>query len=398
MSNSRSAKGIAIWMAVVAVVLCNLTQAFGQLPQINPDGFTPATTCGQCHQAIHAVWSQSLHSKAWSNSVFQAGYRRAKQSGRSDDGKLCLSCHAPTVLHTKDYDFKEPITSEGITCDFCHSVTRVDAVDPAVAAGLDVGLVKYGPLKKVESPTHKVADSPLHTRSEFCALCHEYRNSDGLLVLGTYSEWKSSSYARRGIHCQNCHMPLVPGRTVALNIKEAPLGSVNLHDISGSHDLEQVRKAITLKLENTDWIGDRVWVNLQVANIGSGHCFPTGLPMHRAVLEVVLRNGSAEVARREIPFSLILLDDTGREILREHEAFTKAAAIKIDTRIRPEEFRPIEITFRDIKQTKLILSARVMYEYSTETLTTTNGKESIEPVEMRFLVASVEKTLARPRH
>jgi Arc/MetJ-type ribon-helix-helix transcriptional regulator len=38
-------------------------------------------------------------------------------------------------------------------------------------------------------------------------------------------------------------MPLVPGRTVALAVKADASGMVNLHNISGSHDIERVRKA-----------------------------------------------------------------------------------------------------------------------------------------------------------
>src|SRR3990172_2990965 len=84
--------------------------AQAELPKINPDGLTPSTVCGECHQAIHAVWRQSLHFTSWSNGVFQAGYQRAIDSYGAESAKLCLSCHAPTVRHTGDYEVKEAIT------------------------------------------------------------------------------------------------------------------------------------------------------------------------------------------------------------------------------------------------------------------------------------------------
>jgi hypothetical protein len=371
-------------------------QAQEKLPEINPDGLTSSAVCGECHQAIHAVWQHSLHANAWSNGVFQAGYRRAMDTYGQEGARVCLSCHAPTVRHTKDYAVKEPITAEGVTCDFCHSISSVELDDPTDPIRLNVGKVKYGPLRHAQSPAHKILDSPLHTHSEFCAACHEYRNRHGVTILGTYSEWKASGYAKRGKHCQDCHMPLVLGRVVGLGIKEDTPTSVNLHNISGSHDLERVRGAVKLKLEGTEWFDKRVWVYLKVANEGSGHCFPTGLPMHRAVLEVVLREGGKEVDRRDVPFELVLMDKKGRTLRREHEVFLDAFRVRCDTRLRPEEVRPIEVAFRDVTASKLSVSASLYYRYTSETLVVTEGKERFEPVEMKFLVASVQKTIRKP--
>ncbi len=377
-------------MAQSALAGNQLTQ---DTPQVNPDGFTSSSVCGHCHQAIHAVWQHSLHSDSWSNGVFQAAYRRSTKAYGGQKTRLCLSCHAPTVRHTKDFAVEDPITAEGVTCDFCHSVQAVDLSDPNDPLRLTVGEVKYGPLKNAQSPAHQIVDSQLHTRSEFCAPCHEYRNANGLTVLGTYSEWKGSPYAKRGTQCQDCHMPLVPGRVVAIDVKARTPTSVNLHDVSGSHDIERVREAIALEMTGFEWIGDRVWVYLTVENKGSGHCFPTGLPMHRAVLEVTVRDGGSTAGRREIPFEVVMLDKTGRPLRREHEVFVEGARVRSDTRLKPKEVRRIDVSFRDIKASRLALSAAIYYEYSTETLVREEGKERIEPVEMKFLVASHQSTL-----
>jgi hypothetical protein len=365
----------------------------GQLPQLNPDGWTSAAVCGECHQAIHAVWQHSLHAHAWSNGVFQAAYRRSIDSYGAEKARLCLSCHAPTVRFGEDYAVKDPITAEGVTCDFCHSIRAVDLSDPADPVRLTVGKIKYGPLRHAQSPVHEIVNSELHTRSEFCAACHEYRNPNGLTVLGTYSEWKKSSYAKRGTQCQDCHMPLVPGRVVALNVKRETPNSVNLHNISGSHDIERVRKAITLEMAGYEWIGDRVNVYMKVANEGSGHCFPTGMPMHRAVLEVTIRDGSKLVGRREIPFEVVMLDKRGRPLRREYEVFVKAARVRSDTRLKPDEVRTIDVSFRDIPASRLVVTATLYYEYATEALVTDEGTERIEPVRMKFLVASCESSM-----
>ncbi len=408
MQHGRTPRG-GVVVACMAILIAGgqwqtpEAEAQDKLPKLNTEGFTSSAVCGECHQAIHAVWQRSLHANAWSNAIFQAGYRRAKEAAGAEGAAVCLSCHAPTVRHTKDFDVKQAITAEGVTCDFCHSISAVELGGAAGSDGvtdpirLTVGKVKYGPLRHAQSPVHEIIHSPLHTKSEFCAGCHEYRNRHGLTVLGTYSEWKASPYAKRGIQCQDCHMPLVPGRVVAMNIREKTSKTVNLHNISGSHDLERVRKAVTMKLEGTEWIGNRVWVYVSCANVGSGHCFPTGLPMHRAVLEVAIREGNREIERKEIPFELVTLDTKGRPIRREHEVFLDAARVRSDTRLKPMETRSIELTFRKVKASRLTVSVSLYYEYATETLVVEDGKERIEPVEMKFLIASAGRKIKKPR-
>jgi len=363
--------------------------------KVNPDGWTSSEVCGKCHQAIHAVWRESLHAKAWSNGIFQASYRRCTEEYGDQQAQMCLKCHAPTVRHGEDYDAKNAITREGITCDFCHSVSAVDLADAKDPIRISVGKTKYGPLRHVQSPAHEIVDTKLHTQSEFCASCHEYRNANGVAVLSTYSEWKESSYAKKGKQCQDCHMPLVPGRVVALNVKQDSGNSVNLHDVSGSHDIDRVRDAIKLEIVGHEWLGDRVWVFIQVANERSGHCFPTGMPMHRAVLEVTLHDGGKLVGRRDIPFEIVMLDKNRRPLKREYEVLVSAASIRSDTRLKPNEKRTLDIPFRDAKAKKLALSAMLYYSYKTETVTTEAGEDKFEPVEMKFLIAS-RRTSIKP--
>lgn len=363
------------------------------LPQVNPDGWTSSAVCGECHQAIHAVWRQSLHANSWSNGVFQAAFRRSKETYGEEKSRLCLSCHAPTVRHGNDYAVKESITKEGITCDFCHSIHAAELADPVDPIRFAVGRTKYGPLRHAQSPAHQIVHSDLFMRSEFCATCHEYKNTHGVTVLGTFSEWRNSSYAERGQQCQDCHMPLVPGRTVALDVKSDTSGKVNLHNISGSHDIERVRKAVTMNIVGHEWLEEKAWVYVKVANMGSGHCFPTGLPMHRAVLEVTLRKAGEIIDRREIPFEVVMLDASGRPLRREHEVFTAAATIRSDTRLKPNEERVIDVSFRNLKASRLVVAASLYYEYSTEALVSDEKGERIEPVEMKFLLASQEYSM-----
>ena len=122
--------------------------------------------------------------------------------------------------------------------------------------------------------------------------------------------------------------------------------------------------------------------------------------MHRAVLEVTLRNGTEVIGQRQVRFEVVMLDAKGRPLHREHELFLEAARVRSDTRLRPDEERTIELTFRDVSARRLSLHAALSYEYSTETLVTKTGEAGagqIEPVAMKFLIASLEKTIRSSR-
>ncbi|MFQ5490516.1 MAG: multiheme c-type cytochrome [Phycisphaerae bacterium] len=364
--------------------------------KINPDAFNSAEVCGECHQSIHAVWQHSIHSQAFSSGVFQAAYKAAKESGAPERARLCLECHAPVVRETGDYQAEDSITREGVTCDFCHSIRSVNLDGAAPQVDVDVGRTKYGPLLHAQSPAHRIVDSKLHLRSELCAVCHEYRNEHGVPILETYSEWKASPYAAEGKQCQDCHMPLVPGRVVAMGLKTPAREGVNLHDISGSHDQDRVRNAIKMEILSALRVGkNKVRVAVSVTNAGSGHSFPTGLPMHKAVLEVNLTDRGRQVGRRVIEFEKVLMNHRGLPITQEHEVFLEASSIRNDTRLKPKENRIIKVTFSNVEVPDGQVEVVFWYQYASHVLREKDGVETIEPVEMKFLLGTDKQRLPR---
>ena len=370
------------------------TLPFPDLKLADTSTFVSAAVCGACHQAIHASWQQSMHARAQSNGIFQAAYRATTKTYSESRSRLCLECHAPTVRVTGDYAAELPLTTEGVSCDFCHSIRSVHLDKPDQRIDLDIGRTKYGPLKHAQSPAHEVVDSDLHRSSELCGVCHEYRNEHGVLILATYSEWKASPYADLGTHCQNCHMPLVTGRVAALGVDASAAHDVNLHDISGSHDLEQVRKAVTMAIQSVERLTDKkVRALISVHNIGGGHCFPTGLPTHRAILNVRLTDRGRLVSERTIEFSKVLLNAEGVAITREGEMFLEARSIGSDTRLKPAEKRTVTVTFSDAEAPEGRIEASLFYLYSTHTVKQRDGVEVVEPMEMKFLLASRNRAL-----
>ncbi len=353
-------------LAIVMVWVAGFIPSALAAPQktIESKAFNPSSRCGECHQEIYAMWRRAMHSLATSDPIFEASYLQAYRYTAGNAKKICLRCHAPVAVQTGDLEMLNPISREGVNCDFCHSVVSVDLEkrDRPIRIALDG--VKRGPLRDATSPAHKVARSPLHLSSEFCAGCHEYVNSNGLAVLSTYSEWKVSPQSAEGITCQICHMPLTPGDTVPSSLAPSRR-TINLHNVSGGHSIEQVKKAAKVHIQQiARKADDVVEIKIEVANIGSGHSIPTGLPTRRLVLEVVLFAGDREVARFQREYQKKLLDRQGNRIMEDHRVILDALTIMEDNRLRAGEKRVEQ--FEAVISSKGPLRAEATLQYLYE--------------------------------
>jgi len=336
--------------------------------KLESNSLNPSARCAECHQEIYATWRRGMHSMATSDPIFEASYNQAYRYTAGKAKEVCLRCHAPVAVHTGDLEMQNPISREGVTCDYCHSVVSVDLKKRDNPIGIVLDGVKRGPLRVATSPVHKVARSPLHQSSNFCAGCHEYVNRNGLPVLSTYSEWKSSPQATEGKTCQTCHMPLTPGETVPSHLAPAR-GKINLHDISGWHSVEQVKKAAKVRILQVERkAGEAVEIQVEVANIGSGHSIPTGTPTRRLVLEVVLFVGGREVTRFTREYQKKLLDKEGRLIFEDYRAMLDARTVMQDNRLRPGEKRVERFEAVVLPKGPLRAEAALYYRYDPKVL------------------------------
>jgi len=315
------------------------------------------------------MWRRSMHSAAYTDPIFQSSFLQAYLETQGKAKTVCLRCHAPMAAMSGDWDMIEAIGQEGITCDFCHSVVSVDLDRHEQPFQLEFGGVKRGPLGDANSPAHEVAKSPLHQSAEFCAGCHEYINEQGIAVLSTYSEWRLSPQGKAGKTCQNCHMPMVPGETVREEF-ETTRGTINLHNISGGHSTDQVRKAATGRILSAQREEPTVAVvEVEVANVGSGHSIPTGLPTRMLVLEVMVYVDGLEVRRFEKKYRKSLLDNEGQLIRKDHRVMLDAVKIREDNRLRAGERRVERFVSRVPASGKLTADMRLRYLYEPEILT-----------------------------
>jgi hypothetical protein len=255
-------------------------------------------------------------------------------------------CHAPTALVTGDYDLRQPVTREGVSCDFCHTVADVDLAGRDHPFVLDPGDVKRGPLEYAKSTFHRTAYSPLHKASPLlCAACHEHTNARGVAVLSTYSEWKAGPYPERGQTCQECHMPPVPGDTVQGQGLESTQRQINLHRLVGGSDPSRVRAGLLVRIDSMTVSAASADVQVAVVNAAVGHAAPGGLSSKSLVLAVGVETASGQLLhRRERVYRRELKDAEGRALVTVPDLFLKAASVGADTRLRPKEARSERFT------------------------------------------------------
>jgi hypothetical protein len=330
--------------------------------------YESAAVCAQCHQPIHTYWSESEHSRAATTPTYLAALAAAVAGAKdkAEARRTCVWCHAPTALASGDYDLQRPVTREGVSCDFCHTVADVDLGRRDQPFDLRPGPVKRGPLEYAKSPHHETAYSALHKASPLlCAACHEYSNPAGVAVLSTYTEWTSGPYPARGQTCQECHMPLVPGATV----KEALDPSqrrINLHRMVGGSTASRVRGGLDLRFGEVAIGAASADVNVVVTNTSVGHSAPGGLSTKSLVLAVGVDTGSGDLAnRRERVYRRELRDGQGRTLATIPELFLNAASVGEDTRIKQKEARAERFTVPLPENWKAIV-ARLEYRDSSD--------------------------------
>lgn len=342
----------------------------------NDDGLqipSAAPACGDCHRAIYDGWKHSAHAASVDNWLFRDALKLAEADFGSAARKVCLECHSPVAVHADDLVLLRKVSWEGVTCDYCHSIREVSMTAGSPRARVEFSQVKSGPSRNVASPAHGTVYSPVHTNSLACASCHEFRNAQGLPVLTTYDEWRNSRYAKEEKNCQSCHMYSVRGKVVDPRVQRTESKEINLHQMPGSHSLDQLNRAIRASL-NAERTGGELHVTVKVHNAGAGHHVPTGSPLRRLILEVRAEPYGGTQQSEERIYTRVIADQTGKPIQREHLAFLKGAKVLSDTRLAPDEVRSEKFSFKVPRSRQVRVEANFYYYYSPLSDTEAQGK------------------------
>jgi len=322
-----------------------------------------AEVCGRCHRAIHESWKTSTHSQAMESRLFQDVLQLAEADFGPAGRMVCLECHSPVAAHIGDLSLEKKVSWEGVTCDYCHSIRDVSFEGRNPKAILSFGATKTGPLSDAVSKAHQTSYSAVHTSSALCATCHDYKNANGFPVLTTYSEWKASRYWKEGKQCQFCHMSRTEGEVVDPRVARSSTAKINLHQMPGSHSLEQLTKAVRAQL-NAVRDGGQLRVTVDVENQTAGHYLPTGSPLRQLVMELRADSAGGQHFKEERVYARTVADQHGTVLMREHFAFLKAAKVVSDTRLAPGEKRTETFQFPIPKGSQTQVKATFWYYYS----------------------------------
>ncbi len=320
--------------------------------------YESSLVCAACHQDTHRNWSASLHALSYSNPIFQTAYQKAYTETGGEAKKYCLRCHAPTVQITGDYNARQAITREGVTCDFCHTIVAVDLKNREKPFVSEPGKVKRSSLKDASSPHHQTKFSADFASSKLCAGCHAFENRHGVNVGNTYNEWLASPYAKEGQQCQSCHMKQIAGSTANEG------GRDNIHDHSLAHNVTSMQDAVSVSIRPFQRAADRLGVKVTVTNDRIGHAIPTGTPERHLVMEVRSHDANGvvlEVQKRE--YHKTVVDADGNVISSDGDVFLNGVRIAADNRLGPKESREETIVFSQRVARIDSVSADVYFSY-----------------------------------
>lgn len=395
--------------------------------------FESSIMCRGCHGKIVEQHEESMHAKSFSNPVFQAQYflellpQLPRHQDLRKDADKCIACHDPIAyIKNKGHIASPQQTTQnlsGIVCDFCHRISAYSGDWPQSGNFIATpGESKFGPFKHASDRHH--AYHELQTKSEFCGICHNDVNHEGVEIKSTYTEWKESAYARKKIHCQDCHMNLqgfltdnkpvfdsgqAASMTLGPNYKRNKLYT---HKFPGAHAKTQTADALLLELsiDNAESSpGEDVALNVHIVNKKVGHSMPSGSADLRMLWVELAANidgrmivipaepgkDAYDVAGRgmfdkeiiagDVPegsrlYRSIYLDRNGKQTLSSYNA----ARIAFDNRLKAEELRKEKYQFRIPKDARgtVIFTARINYLRYPSSFARSLGIEKTEPVEL----------------
>jgi len=287
--HARALGAATVW---VVAATCGVGMAGeGSLPY---DRFETTESCADCHSEIVRQHARSLMAQsfthAWDETeYFELALPHALKNEKVAGVKAgCNGCHAPLAYLAGDIPPQRPAAhtraNEGVSCDVCHSITGFDGELPFnFNYVMNPGEAKQGTRPGMVSDGHEIVVNPFLATAEFCGICHNEKDPFDQWVKATHLEWKEGPYGKKGIVCQDCHMPRADG---TLSDDGATVEGVRRHTFHGVHFPEKLAGAVEVLLyprESAVPAGGTLVLDATVMNAKAGHMIPSGSVEERVV-------------------------------------------------------------------------------------------------------------------
>ena len=300
--------------------------------EISIDDFSPATDCRECHETHYEEWNRSMHAYSMKDPVFFRGIKDEHVNNPPHGERFCIQCHSPPTLVTENLfdidayatveDFLSSnvseVIKEGVTCDVCHSYTKLSQTVIASDDSLTDAKyhlypgegIKFGPKENpMENQYHQSEYSPIFHRSRFCLPCHNLvveRENNVIEAEVTLTEWNRVTGAgmSESMSCQSCHMPLKANGYhlhtfvgVDIDLTFDPIENSPLYDDVSA----MLKSAVELKFGYNDIILPEIIQQEELLNIPisitslTAHSIPSGTSFNReAWLEVIILDNNLD--------------------------------------------------------------------------------------------------------
>lgn len=425
---------------------------FFEFKKVRVNQFIEPSVCAECHSEKYKQWSGSMHSKAFIDPLWRAAtklfYKQASKKEEFLEMRACVKCHTPLGFRSysitspeDDYDKLAQLPAQGIFCNWCHNINEVKHIGDAgyevdAGGGVDDPSTMLGPLKDATSDFHPVKYSELHTKSEFCGLCHNVSHVVNKKQFeATYDEWKNSPYntgnPETTVNCQDCHMrqrPGVPstGKTERPDNpgKAADSGPDRKHiwthyfvggnaiitkllgsEVNAKMAVERLQNAADLEIIKSGSYkkGGLANIKIKVTNSGAGHYLPTGLTQVRQMwLDVkitdakgktIFRSGTLDkngtIDENAVIYHTQLGNEKGEPVIN----FALADRILYDYRIPPKGYIIEKYVFNVPSDavSPLKIEATLKYRSISQSLANTLLRDKTPEIPVIDMVSTAEK-------
>lgn len=363
---------------------------------VHSSDFESSSVCMGCHPDIYNQWKGSMHSNSFNDPVFQALWAIGEKELSGAARNLCAGCHSAIGTVSQEVKFENGkfeasgVAKEGVTCDLCHTIsdTRMKISPTGLPQNasfvVSPGPVKRGPYKDSVSSYHQSEYSELHTKSEFCGSCHNvFHPVSNFYIENTYTEWKFSVYAQKGIQCQDCHMvPVEVAIQTAKTLKKPEKlpgkpsitgpnrnymythefvgGNAVITKLMGSNKhseiaVKRLQNAANLEVKFEKEKGNLGELEVKVINETAGHNLPTSLTEVREMwLEIIVKDKKGNIVYESgrldkdgnIPdgtevFNAYAVDESGKHTVKPWEI----ARFEYNNTIPPKGYKKVKYKF-----------------------------------------------------